>query len=262
MLSRGKTPIFERPDGKWKRCACGNEFPCEYNGRGQMTSRALCTPCREQRARRKADDDPEVPADALRCTDCSALVGLHFGSSVTHLDSDNRCLSCAEWYRKRQTREGWERRGYRLVGGILFRGPAGTPISRAVVPVWPQASPSPSESTPAPGIGSQSLSDDPPYWAEGLPAILSAHGVREADVIGASRRADVVAARAEVAAYLRAQGWTFERIGRRLGGRDNATALSLLRLWDHAHVRDSGYRYAGSEAPGHAKDLLREMVAS
>ncbi|WP_410961421.1 hypothetical protein, partial [Salmonella sp. SAL4457] len=60
MLSRGRTPIVVEGDRRMKVCGCKALFPVEYNNRGQMTSRALCDTCREKRARRHADDLPDI----------------------------------------------------------------------------------------------------------------------------------------------------------------------------------------------------------
>src|SRR5437660_10142610 len=90
MLSRGKTPILEVDGQRMKVCECKAHFPVEYNTRGQMTSRALCDRCRERRARRHADDLPDIEG-VPRCVECTALVGLEWGT-VTYLDADGRCL--------------------------------------------------------------------------------------------------------------------------------------------------------------------------
>jgi hypothetical protein len=126
MPSRGKTPIVIQGDRRMKVCACKALFPVEYNNRGQMTSRALCDKCREKRLRRRADDLPDTEG-VPRCVECTALVGLQWGT-VTHLDAGGRCQSCAAWHAKRVLREVREGMGYRLAAGILFRGPI--PFSR------------------------------------------------------------------------------------------------------------------------------------
>lgn len=100
MLTRGRTPIYSDPDGDYKLCACGERFPCEYGRRGQLTSRRDCDACRVRKARRLAADLPNIPANAPRCADCQALVGLVYGSTVTHLDAHGRCVSCARWHLK------------------------------------------------------------------------------------------------------------------------------------------------------------------
>jgi hypothetical protein len=125
MLSRGRTPILNLEGQRFKICECTARFPVEFNSRGQMTSRKLCDACREKRARRHADELPNTQG-VPRCQDCSALVGLEWGT-VTHLDENGRCQSCAEWYSKRMVRESRERMGYRFVGGMVFRGPVRYP---------------------------------------------------------------------------------------------------------------------------------------
>lgn len=118
-LTRGRRPIILIEGQRKKVCECNNCFPVEYNSRGQMTSRQLCDPCREKRTRRRADDLPNTEG-VPRCFDCSALVGLEWGT-VTHLDHDSRCPSCAEWYLKRLDREHKERQGIFIRGGIQFK---------------------------------------------------------------------------------------------------------------------------------------------
>jgi hypothetical protein len=126
MLSRGRTAVLEVGGGRVKVCECGAHFAVEHNSRGQMTSRKLCDGCRERRASRHADDLPDTKG-LPRCADCTALVGLRWGT-VTHLDEHGRCQGCASWHAKRVVRDANERRGYRYAGGLVLRGPA--PYSR------------------------------------------------------------------------------------------------------------------------------------
>jgi hypothetical protein len=130
MLSRGRTALIVEDGRRVKVCACGARFPAEYNTRGQMTSRKLCDACRERRERRHPEDPSDLEG-VSRCGECSALVGLRWGT-VTHLDEEGRCPSCATWHAKRLVRDANERRGYRYVGGLLLRGPA--PRSRSLRP--------------------------------------------------------------------------------------------------------------------------------
>jgi hypothetical protein len=74
----------------------------------------------------------------------------------------------------------------------------------------------------------------PPYWAGGIAAILDRHGLDWGLLLTGSRVAHVVAARAEVAAWLRSLGQTVEAIGRRLH-RARTTVMYLLDTWDIAH---------------------------
>jgi hypothetical protein len=87
--------------GLFKRCECQALFAVEFSRCGQLTSRRLCDDCRDDRAKRKSDVLRHVPANAPRCLDCEALVGLQYGSSITHLDDKGRCTDCAAWEKKR-----------------------------------------------------------------------------------------------------------------------------------------------------------------
>jgi hypothetical protein len=118
MLSRGRTLILSEGAARYKVCECGNRFPVEFNSRGQMTSRKLCDLCREKRQKRNADELPNTQG-VPRCCDCFGLVGLEWGT-ITHLDHNGRCPSCAKWYQKRVAREAAEKNGVRFVGGMRF----------------------------------------------------------------------------------------------------------------------------------------------
>lgn len=60
--------------------------------------------------------------------------------------------------------------------------------------------------------------------------IAAERGLTVADITGKRRHGPLVAARAEVAASLRADGLTLMEIGAALGGRDHSTVLHLLKL--------------------------------
>lgn len=54
-------------------------------------------------------------------------------------------------------------------------------------------------------------------------------GVRASDVRGRSRHSELVRLRAWIAAELRAEGYSFPRIARALGGRNHTTIMFYLR---------------------------------
>ncbi len=62
-----------------------------------------------------------------------------------------------------------------------------------------------------------------------LRAAASAAGVTVAEMVGYSRRQEMVHARWAVMVALRARNWSTPRIGRKLGGRDHTTVLVGLR---------------------------------
>jgi hypothetical protein len=121
MFRRGPTSILVIGGEPVKLCACGDPFAAEYDARGQMTSRKLCDTCRERRVSRHADDLTDT-AGVPRCADCTALVGLRWGT-VTHLDEHGRCLACASWHAKSVARDAKERRDFRYSGGFVLRDP-------------------------------------------------------------------------------------------------------------------------------------------
>lgn len=82
--------------------------------------------------------------------------------------------------------------------------------------------------------GSSFVVDDPrtdaPYAAGVLRRIAATHGVAAAEIVGASRRPRVIAARAEAALDLWALGWTLDRVGAVLGRHRSRIAALLRRV--------------------------------
>lgn len=161
MLTRGKTQVHRDPGGaRHKVCECGAKFPVEFNTRGQMTSRALCDDCRLKRTRRAAGNLPNT-AGVPRCEDCSALLGLSWGT-VTHLDEDGRCPACAAWHLKTLEREQKERNGYTNRGGLWTHFREAQPRLRPARPVPVTLIPQPKIDTPRGPLPIPALADPGP----------------------------------------------------------------------------------------------------
>jgi hypothetical protein len=120
------------PDGHCVTvCACGEPIPTAFAGDGQATGSKLCDACRERRVRRHPDYLLEESRDLPRCLDCTAVVGLRWGTA-THLDADGRCPSCVGRHAEPLAGASREQRGRRFAVGMGLRRPASR--SRAAHP--------------------------------------------------------------------------------------------------------------------------------
>lgn len=59
--------------------------------------------------------------------------------------------------------------------------------------------------------------------------ICDRHGMKIDDVLGQSRKREIVAARRDIAIYLRGQGWSYSQIARYIGKADHTTIIALVR---------------------------------
>lgn len=71
-----------------------------------------------------------------------------------------------------------------------------------------------------------------PSQREHLELIASHAGIPWEDVTGPCRQRHIVEVRHGLMAYLRSQGWSYERIGEMFGGRDHKTVMHACRKRD------------------------------
>lgn len=233
-LTRGRTLVYERDDRLWKRCECGAEFEAQFNSRGQMTSRKLCTPCRELRLTRKAADLPNIPADARRCVDCEAICGLQYGSSVTHLDDNGRCSDCARWEAKTYARELREKEGLVMRGGVWVN-PASDPTSerRSRAPGTQKSAIAATTRIETPKTSESALGAREWHTGnEGLDLALvkvgKAFGFTPEELLEHDRSPARAVARFGIWRALVGVGWSWGRIGR-VFGRHHSAVLPALQ---------------------------------
>lgn len=99
-----------------KTCGCGATFTASYEIASTLLTRTLCDDCRKKHIRYR-ETAANIPANTPRCKNCDALVGAQYGS-VTHLDKDGRCPSCAYFERRKSEKEQRERAGLTMRGGL------------------------------------------------------------------------------------------------------------------------------------------------
>lgn len=202
VLSRGRRTVHGEGADAYKVCSCGRRFPVERDARGQITSRVLCQACRELRQRsgwRRAGDLAHLPVDVPRCADCQAIVGLRYGSSVTHVNAAGLCPACARWAAKRGAA--------RPASGGRRRPPA---------PPWP------------PGPGQLS----PASWAlvsEVVEALAAENGVAPTLIVGRCRTQEIAALRHGIWRALRLAGWGADEIGTAFGRHRKTVEWALRR---------------------------------
>lgn len=274
MTARKAAPA--PPTVEMKTCPCGTAFPVERapirngGGGGNASTRKLCDRCRATPAKDRAwMARPEIPPDARRCVDCTALVGIQFGT-VSGLDAAGRCHSCAKSAKWRAGRSAEARRGIRRVGGLTFAPPPSRmPLSAFLSPNLRGQALDPTPDTPTPEIAAPrvlaplpdgwgegvsptvavlvgALRERPDIlqrWADGPAGIMAEHGFTEGEVKARMRTGDVVACRVELAAYWRERdGLPLAEIGARLGGRHYTTIMPLLASWELAREIAEGRR--------------------
>lgn len=286
-------PIIEIDNQRMKICSdCETPFPIELNRLGQMTSRKLCDDCRSAHASKRSGDLP-VPPGVQRCVGCTALVGAEWGT-VTHLDENGRCYSCAAWELRRLEREEKLRAGLVNRGGTWVKNTAPAVVRRTLKqPSLPDRPMSVQEVARLAKVSRPTVitwirqkklpawkdEDNRRYWIEpgdaktllaGRPVspqpitpksparipdnvgeILDRHGVTENQLFSRSRKADIVACRAEIAAYWCERGLSLSEIAMRVGVHHHTVVLNLLETWRRSQV--------GGGTPGFAASILSSM---